>query len=415
MLKYFLRIIVMLSVCIAQVPAQCYSTDKTPQRVILNLTPTPATSVAVNWRTAAEIKHPEVQIAQATNWTEFAEHPKQSPAKPQLVMLENNQPAWYYSSIMDSLEPNTLYDYRVGGDSVWSEWNQFTTASSTPAPFTFVYMGDPQNDIIEYCSHVFREAYKTVPNASFWLFTGDMTTEPTDKLADELFGAASFIWRTTPVIMAPGNHDCKLEMADGKNVLDKNGWKKQTKIVAPIWREEFTLPENGIAGMEENSYYLDYQNVRFIIINSNDKLAEQAQWMEKLLSDNPCKWSVVAFHHPIYSAGKDRDEHATRDAFLPLFDKYHVDLVLTGHDHAYARSYKLRDGKRVGDAEQGTVYVVSVSGPKGYGFSPRYADLMAKTGEHISLFQGITIDGGTLTYKSYTATGALYDSFELKK
>jgi hypothetical protein len=404
-----------LSVCIAQAAAQYYYTDKTPQRIILNLTPAPATSIAVTWRTAAEVKNPAVQIAQATDWTEFAVHAKESPAKTELFMPENKQPAWYYSTLIKGLEPNTLYAYRVGGDSVWSEWNQFATASSAPAPFTFVYMGDPQNDIMEHVSRVFREAYKFVPDARFWLFTGDMTTEPTDKLADELFGAAGFIWRTTPVIMAPGNHDCKLLKKDGVFALDKRGWKIQTKTISDIWRPEFTLPENGIPGLEETSYYLDYEGVRFIVINSNDKLSEQAEWMEKLLLDNPCKWTVAAFHHPIYSAGKDRDDHDTRDAFLPLFDKYHVDLVLTGHDHAYARSYKLRDGKRAGDTEQGTVYVVSVCGPKAYGFSPRYADLMAKSGEHISLFQKIAIDGSTLKFTTYTATGAIYDSFELKK
>jgi len=97
---------------------------------------------------------------------------------------------------------------------------------------------------------------------------------------------------------------------------------------------------------------------------------------------------------------------------MPIFDKYNVDIVLTGHDHAYARSYKIRDGKRVDEDENGTVYVVSVNGPKMYSVNSTYNDIMAKTGGNIQLFQIINIDNNNLTYKSYTSTGRLYDSFD---
>ena len=100
---------------------------------------------------------------------------------------------------------------------------------------------------------------------------------------------------------------------------------------------------------------------------------------------------------------------------MSLIDKYSVDLVLTGHDHGYARSKKLRGGKVVGDGERGTVYVVSVCGPQGYDHNPKYDRLMAKTGTYVQLFQVISLSNNALTYKSYTVTGKLYDSFELKK
>lgn len=45
----------------------------------------------------------------------------------------------------------------------------------------------------------------------------------------------------------------------------------------------------------------------------------------------------------ILLTGRDRDDKDTRNALLPTIDKYHVDLVLTGHDHAYSRSYKLNN------------------------------------------------------------------------
>jgi 3',5'-cyclic AMP phosphodiesterase CpdA len=170
-----------------------------------------------------------------------------------------------------------------------------------------------------------------------------------------------------------------------------------------------------VTGLAETSYYVDYQGVRFVMLNSNERLHEQADWMEKLLASNSNKWTIVTFHHSIYSMAKERDNKEVRDAFLPIFDKYHVDLVLQGHDHAYARSYKLNNGAIVGENQPGTVYVISVSGPKAHAITTKYEKLMAKTGNKVSLLQVLSVDGNKLSFISYTPTGEVYDSFELRK
>jgi len=384
---------------------QPYSKLNTPERIILNLTTESYKSMAVTWRTIEEVKSPCVQVAEAGVWKDFAEKGRSLGAKKEQIQIDTGRFVWYYSAIMGELKPNTLYAYRVGGDSVWSEWNQFATAENKSAPFKFIFFGDPQNNIKEHVSRIFRAAFKKVPDANFWLFSGDLISYPEDKQFEEFYYAAGFIFRMTPSIMVPGNHD----------ILNKDEKKKDTKKVPLTWSSQFTLPENGINGYEESSYYLDYQGVRIIMMNSNDRLQEQAVWLEKLLSDNPNRWTVVSFHHPLYSSCKDREDRETRDAFLPLFDKYHVDLVLTGHDHVYSRSYKLKNGIKVKDNEQGTVYVVSVSGPKMYEVGSQHADIMRKIGGNIQLFQVISVDGNALKYQSFTATDSLYDSFDLVK
>jgi 3',5'-cyclic AMP phosphodiesterase CpdA len=153
------------------------------------------------------------------------------------------------------------------------------------------------------------------------------------------------------------------------------------------------------------------------MINSaiEKKLGEIAIWLDGVLSNNPSGWTVVSFHHPFYSAGKNRDEYNTRNAFGKLFDKYHVDLVLTGHDHAYSRSYKLVGGQKVRWNKKGTVYVISVSGPKMYETNSVYDSILAKTAVKTQLFQVISIDSKKLSYKSVTPVGEVIDSFILKK
>ena len=75
--------------------------------------------------------------------------------------------------------------------------------------------------------------------------------------------------------------------------------------------------------------------------NVGEFLSVQAQWLEGLLAENPNKWTVVTFHHPMYSP-TGRDNKELRELWRPVFDRYGVDLVLTGHDHAYGRSGLMR-------------------------------------------------------------------------
>ena len=124
----------------------------------------------------------------------------------------------------------------------------------------------------------------------------------------------------------------------------------------------------------------------------------------------------------MYSPAADRDNVEQRDLWKPLFDKYKVDLILSGHDHAYSRT-GLVDTKNLKnvpsgyqqayDPEIGTVNVVSVSGPKMYEITKgQYAKTF---GENKQLYQIIDIDGDNLRFRAFTATGDLHDEFQLQK
>lgn len=66
--------------------------------------------------------------------------------------------------------------------------------------------------------------------------------------------------------------------------------------------------------------------------------AEQLAFLEETLSGSTATWKIVAVHHPPYSAGYQGSTQAAREAFSPLFERYGVQLVLSGHDHDYQRS-----------------------------------------------------------------------------
>ena len=377
-----------------------------PERIILNLTENPSTSQAVTWRTCSMVEEPKAQIALATDSSAFEEDVQTIHAVSQKVSLGREGIVYQYSVVFQSLEPDTIYAYRVGTGDNWSEWNQFRTAGDNQHPFTFVYLGDPQVDIKSMCSRIFRAAFKKAPNADFWLFVGDLVDNgDNDEEWAELFDALGWIPGTTPMLLLPGNH----EYPDRRNLQGK------TYAVSPLWRPQFTLPENGPPGLEETVYFVDYQRVRFVMLNGNEKLEEQAAWLDRILSENPQPWTIAGIHQPIYETARYRDDSKRQNSLLPIFDKYSVDLVLQGHDHTYCRTYKIKNGVRTGENEKGTVYVISVSGPKSYPVTTRYQGLMAKMEKGRQLFQVIHMDHDRLFYQSFDARGEVFDSFTLKK
>lgn len=79
---------------------------------------------------------------------------------------------------------------------------------------------------------------------------------------------------------------------------------------------------------------------------------DQVAWLQRTLAETSARWKIVMVHHPPYSAGYQGSNEAVREAFSPLFEKYGVQLVLSGHDHDYQRSKVIR----------GVTYVVSGAG-----------------------------------------------------
>ncbi len=151
-------------------------------------------------------------------------------------------------------------------------------------------------------------------------------------------------------------------------------------------------------------------------LNSEEDLKIQTDWLESVLKNNPQKWAIVSYHHPLFSAraGNHGDYPELRAAWQPIFEKYKTDLVLQGHDHMYGRGRRQYETIEVPDGQAGPVYLVSVAGPKMYGILPakRWMD---RLGLNTQFYQQVTIDGGKLEFRTYTVMGELYDSFDLLK
>ena len=377
-----------------------------PDRIILTWTDDPARSQAVTWRTSADVTRGVGQIAPAGEGPLSEGRARQVQAR--TVRLEGDLgSARCHTVEFTDLRPGTKYAYRVGAGDNFSEWSHFTTASDGAEPFTFLYVGDAQTNIKSQWSRVIRSAFVDAPKAAFILHAGDLINRAnSDSEWGQWFYAAGFVHRMIPCIAAPGNHEYFRRDANGPRELSLH------------WRPMFAFPEHGPAGLEETVYSVDYQGARIIVLNSCERQEEQVPWLKNALQRKGARWTIVAFHHPLYAAAKGRDNTELRDLWQPVLDEHRVDLVLQGHDHTYARSglmthENLATGATARSESAGTVYVVSVSGPKMYSLEER--PFMKRAAEDTQLYQIIRVDGDRLHYEARTATGSLYDRFTLIK
>ncbi len=397
------------------------STD--PDRIFLTFNGDPTSRRAVTWRTAAKQNTPAyAEIAKATEHAGFAKEATRYTAQSEALNLNidtaNKQgQVTYHSVTFKDLEPDTLYAYRVGDESNHkSEWIQFQTASREAKPFKFVYFGDAQNGVLSHWSRTIRMAYQTAPDAKFALHAGDMINiSHADNEWAEWYKAGGFIhsqWTGVPVA---GNHEYI-----GRTPAIKNKLSIQ-------WRPQFTLPvvKELPKELHETVYSIDYEGMQLIVLNSNRLMAEQKPYLEAQLKKPGYRWKVVSFHHSLFSPHRGVSANSKKIAteWQPLFEKYNVDMVLQGHDHAYTRGQlPIRsESGHVKDSFQ-TMYVTSVSGPKQYQVNPEHMKEFSKqgletirSGEQTQFFQVISADENKLNYKAYTTTGKLYDEATITK
>jgi len=78
-------------------------------------------------------------------------------------------------------------------------------------------------------------------------------------------------------------------------------------------------------------------NVTFFVLDSNRVNSVQTGWLKRVLPASTAKWKVVVFHHPAWTCGAYRSNTAIVQTWVPLFERYGVRLVLSGHDHNYQR------------------------------------------------------------------------------
>ena len=278
---------------------------------------------------------------------------------------------------LTGLAPYTVYHYRVesGGVPLSEDATFRTAAGPDQTRFTFVVFGDTRTQP-KFHQAVVERIVAQAPD--FALNTGDLVEH--GRRADEwktFFEIERGLLARAPLFPVLGNHEGN----------------------SPLYFDYFYLPGN------ERWYTFDYGNARFVCLQVDGVAdfrpgSEQYGWLEGTLAANTQPWLFVAFHVPPYTSVRDDLEDDVRQALTPLFERYGVDVVFSGHKHNYERN-----------EVNGITYVVTAGGG-----APLYAMQEREPTQAAFArayhFVLVEIDGDHLQATVISSEGEVLDEFE---
>ena len=261
------------------------------------------------------------------------------------------------------LKADTTYYYSYQKDGQWTAPEKYTTDNGSK--FSFIFVGDPQigssnelkgaateefynaqsaavaNDAFNWNTTLNQAMEKTGNKASFVLSSGDQIQSTKKKSPNKAAWGSEIeysgylspdVLKNLPVATTVGNHD-----ADNENYLYHFNITNASN-----------LGSNGTVG---GDYWFKHDNALFIMLNTQDtNVEEHKQFIEQTVAANKdCKWRIVTLHQDIYGSAEHSNEPEItnlRYQLAPIFEDNKVDVVLTGHDHAYSRTQILKGGHK---------------------------------------------------------------------
>jgi predicted phosphodiesterase len=155
-------------------------------------------------------------------------------------------------------------------------------------------------------------------------------------------------------------------------------------------------------GMNGQRYYsFVKKHVRFLVFDTNLMDPPQRQWIEQTLQQAQDDWLIAYFHHPLYSnAGRHGSDLELRAILEPLFVKYNVDVVFSGHEHVYERL----------KPQRGITYFTEGSSGQLRKGDMRPAPSTAASFDQDQTFMLVEVGGNELTFQTISRAGAVVDA-----
>ncbi len=232
-----------------------------------------------------------------------------------------------YELRIGDLAPGHRYRYQVlckSARDADTRHGEFATAPEPGMPFSFVVFGDSRSNAGMHSLMVER-IRREVPD--FMLSTGDLVDDGgKERQWQEFFDIEAALLAENTLFPALGNHD-----------------RQGRGRTADSFRKYFSLPEN--SPDPERYYAFTYGSARILVLDSNAysfSLTDQTAWIERELQaarlDPRVEHIFVSMHHPPFSIALHGGQKELRERWTPLFEKYRVTAVFSGHDHVYSRA-----------------------------------------------------------------------------
>lgn len=310
------------------------------------------TSRTFMWQSDYAEENPVVEYRQAGDDTTIMQLPASSDA-----FSDDGVTTYIHTAAVSDLKPGTAYEYRVGAGDKRSSWQSFHTAQGHD--FKALIFPDSQSSDYSVWAATAQPAWQHNQDAQFFINMGDLVDNGQDHYQwNAWFDVVGDMIARIPVVPLLGNHE----------TYDKD-WKVR---MPEAYLHLFALPRIDREKYQNQFYSFDYGDVHFVVLNTqSQELADfepsldedEVAWFKEDMAKTTKKWKVVLMHKDPLQYGfanrpEPREEGFSPEGrlWMPLFDQYGVDAVLSAHLHTYRDRGHIRNFQR---DESGPLYLIT--------------------------------------------------------
>ena len=338
------------------------------------------------------------------------------------AFTDDGSMTYIHEGTIIDLTPDTKYEYRIGySTDRRSDWYPLETAGA--GEYEVLIYPDSQSGDYSGWEQLVKNSADRNPNAALYISMGDLVDN----------GEQAYQWRTWLDSIKPLSARIPLAPTLGNHEMYTLDWKMREPRA---YLNYFDVPSNGNTTFDRHYYSYDYGDVHYVVLDTQlyesthednhdvhhpDLYDVQVQWLRQDLASNTKKWTVVlmhrdpfqyAFNRPGASRAAGFDEEGV--LFMPIFDEFNVDLVLSAHLHSYRNRGHVRNFDR--DAS-GPLYILT--GIAGDARRPKWKqhplDVYVIPDREVSNYMTMTVTPNRLVVRAFLADGTQIDESVIEK
>lgn len=338
------------------------------------------------------------------------------------AFTDDGSMTYIHEGTIIDLTPDTKYEYRIGySTDRRSDWYPLETAGA--GEYEVLIYPDSQSGDYSGWEQLVKNSADRNPNAALYISMGDLVDN----------GEQAYQWRTWLDSIKPLSARIPLAPTLGNHEMYTLDWKMREPRA---YLNYFDVPSNGNTTFDRHYYSYDYGDVHYVVLDTQlyesthednhdvhhpDLYDVQVQWLRQDLASNTKKWTVVlmhrdpfqyAFNRPGASRAAGFDEEGV--LFMPIFDEFNVDLVLSAHLHSY------RNRGHVGNFERdasGPLYILT--GIAGDARRPNWQqhplDVYVAPDREKNNYMTMTVTPNRLVVRAFLADGTQIDESVIEK
>ena len=338
------------------------------------------------------------------------------------AFTDDGSTTYIHEATLTGLTPNTKYEYRVGyGADRRSDWYRLETAGASV--YDVLIYPDSQSGDYSQWEEIVKSSALRNPRTALYISMGDLVDN----------GEHAYQWRSWLNSIKPLSANVPLATTLGNHEMYTLDWKMREPYA---YLNYFAVPPNGNETFNRRYYSYDFGDVHYVVLDtmlyeSNhednhdthhpDLYDVQIQWLRQDLAANTKKWTVVLMHRDPFQYAFDRpganraigfDDEGV--LFMPIFDEFNVDLVLSAHLHSYRNRGHVRNFDR---DPSGPLYILT--GIAGDARRPKWKehplDVYVAPDRDKNNYMTMTVTPNKLIVKAFLHDGTPLDESVIEK